>query len=165
MREDNIEITLKLFKRQFSKWIIFISKKWILILLFSLVGSSIGFLKNYKAKPVYLANLIFTLENKTSSINSAIGSMNTLGVNVDISEIFSGDNLLALFKTRLIIEETLLTNLNINGYKTCLADFYIKTNKIDSTWSFNQRLKNIDFNKKENRNSFSKVKDSELYEL
>jgi hypothetical protein len=165
MREDNIEITFNLLYSQVSKWKKFISKKWLIILIVSLLGASVGYLINYKSKPVYLANLTFTLEDKNSSLNSSISILNTLGMNIGVSEIFTGDNLPALFQTRLIVEETLLSKINVNGHNTSLAQLYIKINKIDSTWPNNDKLKNIDFNSNEKRSLFTRQKDSILFEL
>ncbi|HRI21749.1 MAG TPA: Wzz/FepE/Etk N-terminal domain-containing protein [Panacibacter sp.] len=89
----------------------YLKKKWWLIALSAIVGISLGVVYCYIKRPLYTANLTFTLQDEDKS--SAGGLLNIAAqfgfdLGGSVGGIFEGDNIVELFKSRKIIENTLL---------------------------------------------------------
>lgn len=103
-------------------------KKWIsAIFIISLI---LGFIF-FKIQTInYKAEINFVLDDdKQNGMNGAgiVASQLGLDIGSNSNGVFSGDNLIFLFKSRLIIEKTLLSNVKINNIDMCLADYYLQT--------------------------------------
>lgn len=122
------EITLKEFILNIKKWIRYLISKWYVILILTLMGAACGFFyANYK-KPNYTATTTFVLESgEQSGGMGQYASMAAL-VGIDIGGkgdgIFQGDNLLELYKSRKMIEATLLTS-SVSDTTKFLIDMYL----------------------------------------
>lgn len=145
-------------------WVRFLLSKWLTIFIFGMIGGALGLSYAYFKKPVYTATTTFVLENGESG-GGALGQYAGLAsmVGIDIGGggggIFQGDNILELYKSRMMIEKTLLTPVEYKGDKQLLIDSYIDFNKLRNSWSQKAELKNINFN---HSTDFSRLQDSIL---
>jgi hypothetical protein len=151
MEETADEISIKVLVGKFKDASKYIKKKWQIILLFSILGGSIGLAySNYK-KPLYIATCTFVLaeEGKSGGLGQYSGLAALAGIDVGGSGgggIFQGDNILELYKSRLMIEKTLLTSVEIDGRKQLLIDRYIGFNKLLDKWKEKDGINDISFN-------------------
>jgi len=124
-------------------------RKWFLLLFFALFGGILGFLYAKFTKAKYTATTTFVLEDDKSS--SGLGSLAGLAsiAGVDVGNggggIFQGDNILELYKSRLMIEKSLLT-LDEGNPKRLLIDSYLDFNGWRDKWKDNPELSKLTFN-------------------
>ena len=144
--------------------------KWIVILLFVIAGGILGLVFSVRSKVNYLANCTFVLEEESSG-GGGIGQLAGLAsmVGLDLGGggggVFQGENLLELYRSRMMITKTLLSTYPIDGKPTLLVDRYIQFNNFKETaWEGNQRLLNINFTPDQN-GKFSRLQDSLLTEF
>ena len=142
-REDIDVITVKgTFKRAKSTFSYLLSK-WIWILLFVILGAAIGLYIAYSTKPTYTGTLNFVLStgSKTSNIS---GLASQLGFDMGSSQtgdVFSGDNILVLFKSKKMIRSALFKKPP--GSYDVLANIIVKDLGWDRKWFGNQRTKGL----------------------
>lgn len=162
----NDEISLKELLEKAKEWYGYLLSKWKTILLTSIVGASLGIAYSIFEKPIYTAKLSFALEDEKGGVGfgSALGLASTLGLDIGGSAggIFTGANLKELFKSRAMVEKTLLTPINVDGKVISLAEMYIQNNKWRKNWDDEPRLKNIQFLPNGDRKRFTRVHDSIL---
>mgnify|MGYP001049040775 CR=1 FL=1 len=147
---SNDDVSLKDVLIKLKELVNYLRKKWKAISLAIIFGATLGFLYSYFKQPVYLATTTFVLED--GSANNGIGgslsglaSMAGLDLGGDGGGIFKGDNILELYKSRTMIEKTLLTEVDFNGQKILLADRYIDINGLRDKWNKKPELKNFRF--------------------
>ncbi len=101
-------------------------KKWIIIFAM-ILGCAFGIFYSSIKKPLYTANLTFTTEDDNNiGGNNLLGLASQFGFNLGGSGLtgaFAGDNIIELFKSRRIIEQTLM--LPYNGTRQSFADKYL----------------------------------------
>lgn len=161
----NDEISLRELLLKAKEWYVYLFSKWKVIVLAGFVGASLGIVYSLVKKPVYIATLSFALEDeKGSGLGSALGLATTLGLDVGGSAggVFSGDNLAELFKSRSMVEKTLLTPVVIDNQVISLAEMYIQNNKWREEWNEKPNLKNIQFFPNKQRQGFTRLHDSIL---
>jgi hypothetical protein len=162
------EISLKDLILQIGAWWKYITSKWKTILFAGLIGGVLGFTYAYLKKPVYKAELSFALEDEKSGgggLGAAMGLASQFGIDLGGSGgggAFSGDNLLALMKSRSMVESTLLSSITINGKTQTLAELYITFNNLRKNWGNKPELKNIQFLPNADRTKFTLQQDSIL---
>ncbi|CAA9200255.1 hypothetical protein FLA105534_03007 [Flavobacterium bizetiae] len=163
---ENEEISLKELIHKLKEWYNYLISKWKIIFVAGIIGSSLGFAYSFTQKASYTATLTFALEDEKSSggLGGALGLASSFGVDLGGGggSIFSGSNLTELFKSRRMVEQTLLTPVKVNGKIISLAEMYIQDNKWRTTWNTNPKFKNIQFLSQNNRNHFSRDQDSIL---
>ena len=102
-------------------------KKWWLFGIIGLVGGIIGFLYARQQKPKYESNLTFVLDQgNNSGISSALNIAAQFGLNVGRADndIFSGDNIIEIIKSRRIVESVFLSVDTFNSTPYTLIEFY-----------------------------------------
>lgn len=143
------EISLKELILKLRSAFIYLRSKWIIIMLFGILGGALGLLYSIFKKPIYTATSTFVLEdNKAGGLGQYAGLASLAGIDISgggSSGIFQGDNILELYKSRLMIEKTLLTTVNINGKNQLLVDRYINFNKLRSKWKEKDHITSISF--------------------
>lgn len=155
--ENTDEITLKELLKTFSdyKSELFSSKKTIFfsVLFFCLLALLFSTL----IKPKYKADIKFVVQSPASegSTLANLGNLaSSFGFNIGSSEsTFSQGNVMELFKSRRIIEATLLKSDDINDEKNILLiDYYtnVKELRNSSDW-IEDKIDNIDFKIKSNK--------------
>ncbi|MDR6786127.1 putative nucleotidyltransferase [Pedobacter africanus] len=164
---ENDEITLKELILKIQEWCKFLMSKWLTILIFGLIGAVFGFAYAYFKKPVYTATTSFVLQDDKgggAGLGSLAGLASMAGVNIDGGGgLFQGDNILELYKSRTMIEKTLLSEIDINGKKQLLIENYIKFKALREQWETKPALKNIKFD--EPTAGYSRVRDSILNDI
>ncbi|EOR94020.1 lipopolysaccharide biosynthesis protein [Arcticibacter svalbardensis MN12-7] len=148
----------------------YLLSKWVTVFVFGVFGGILGFTYAWIKKPIYTATTTFVLEEDKSG-SSALGSLAGLAsiAGVDLGGggggIFQGDNILELYKSRTMIEKTLLTEIDFNGKKQLLVDWYIEFNKLRKVWDKKPGLKELQFSSLDDSNpnlKSSRLKDSIL---
>jgi uncharacterized protein involved in exopolysaccharide biosynthesis len=163
------EITLADLVRKLYDWYKYLKSKWLVIVLAALIGVVLGYVYALMKKPRYEAVATFALEDSGSS-----GTMGQLGglasmIGLDIggsggSGVFQGDNIIELYKSRAMIQQTLLSEEIFEGKKILLADRYIAFNRLNEQLKAEQAVDKLDFRKRNNQ-VFSRVQDSVLGEI
>jgi hypothetical protein len=146
---DSEEISLKELILKLSSAFNYLIRKWIIILLSAIVGGALGLSYSIYKKTIYTATSTFVLEdNKAGGLGQYAGLASLAGIDIgggSSSGIFQGDNILELYKSRVMIEKTLLTKVNINGKSELLIDRYIDFNKLRDKWKENDHIASITF--------------------
>jgi len=134
----NDEISLKDLFLKLREWWRYLLSKWIFIAVFGILGAALGLVYAFVKKPVYTATTTFVLEDEKSgaSLGNLAGLASMAGVDLGGSGggIFQGDNILQLYKSRMMLEKTLLTPVDIDGKKVLLVERYIQINKLWDKW-------------------------------
>lgn len=164
---DSHDITLKDFVLKIVALQKYLFSKWILILSISAIASLLGITYSFIKKPVYEAELSFALDDDKSSnggLGAAMGLASQFGIDFGSSGggAFSGDNLLALMKSRSMVERALLTSVVIKGQRQTLAETYISFNKLHEKWVNKPELADVHFLPDADRSKFTLKKDSIL---
>jgi hypothetical protein len=157
------EVSLNRIISNVMEYFYFLSRKWLLIFAFGLFGAVLGWGYSILKKPLYTASSTFVLEDGDKSGGglaqyAGLASMAGFDVNVG-GGLFQGDNIIELYKSRTMIEKTLLSPTN-SQKKTLLIDSYITENKLRTTWNKDPKLSNIDFSGK-----FTRLQDSIIREI
>ncbi|MFZ0596704.1 MAG: Wzz/FepE/Etk N-terminal domain-containing protein, partial [Flavobacterium sp.] len=159
----NDEISLKELLEKGKEWFYYILSKWKIILLVGLVGAALGLAYSFSKKTVYTATLSFALEDdKSGGFGGALGLASSFGLDLGGSGggIFTGSNLTELFKSRAMVEKTLLSPITLNGKKISLAEMYIQNNEWHKNWDKDPKFANIEFLPNDDRKKFTRIKDS-----
>lgn len=150
-----------------KEWFNYVLSKWLFIGCFIVIGGLLGFAYAKFKKPLYTATSTFVLEESGSSSGGAgqyAGLASMVGINIGGGSgggIFQGDNLLELYKSRLMIQKALLSPINQNENNELVVDRYIKANKLAAKWEDKPELKGINFHLKKGA-LFSRTQDSLL---
>lgn len=163
---ENDEISLKEIIYKIKEWYNYLLSKWMIIILAGLFGAIVGVTYSFFNKPIYTATLSFVVEDEKSSggLGGALGLAGSLGLDIggNGGNIFSGSNLTELFKSRSMVEQTLLTPVRYNNKLISLAEMYIQINKWRDNWNDQPKFKNIKFLPTHNRDYFTRENDSIL---
>lgn len=163
--EDN-EISLRDLIEKLKNWCDYLLSEWKIIVLAIGFGALLGITYSFMKKPSYTATLTFALEDEKSGggLGGALGLASSFGIDLGGGggSIFSGSNLAELFKSRTMVEKTLLSPVIVNGRKISLAEMYIYNNGWRDKWNNNSKLKNIQFLPQTDRRYFTRSHDSIL---
>jgi hypothetical protein len=133
-----------------------------------IIGGLIGFTYAYFQKPTYKAILTFALEEDKGGGASGLGGLASqfgLDIGGGGGGAFAGSNLIELMKSRLLVEKTLLSPIEIEGKTISIAEYYIQINKMRESWNKNPALKHIQFLPNSDRTNFTLAQDSILKAL
>ena len=158
------EISLKELMEKSREWFAYFLLQWKIIVIAGFIGAVLGLTYSFIKKPVYTASLSFALEDENASggIGGALGLASSFGFDLGGSggSIFSGSNLTELFKSRKMVEQTLLTPVNIGGKTISLAEMYIQNEKWRKKWEDKPKLNRIQFLPNSDRSYFTRIHDS-----
>lgn len=147
------EISLKELILKIQEWWQYLLSKWVIILIFGLLGGMLGFAYAYTKKAMYTATTTFVLEDEKGGggLGNLAGLASVAGVDLGGGGvgIFQGDNILELYKSRTMIEKTLLTAVNYHGKKQLLIDRYIDFNKLRENWAKKPELVKLQFSEED----------------
>ncbi|KLT71063.1 Wzz/FepE/Etk N-terminal domain-containing protein [Flavobacterium sp. ABG] len=162
----NDEISLKDLIEKGKEYFDYLYSQWKIIALAVIIGACSGIAYSLIKKPVYTATLSFALEDEKvgGGLGGALGLASTFGLDVggNGGSIFTGSNLPELFKSRSMVEKTLLSPVNINGKVISFAEMYIQNNEWRKQWGKEPKLENIQFSPGKTREEFTRVHDSIL---
>ncbi|WP_295794816.1 lipopolysaccharide biosynthesis protein [Mucilaginibacter sp.] len=141
------EVTLKDVILKLIGWWRFLLSKWATILFAAVIGAAVGLTYSFISKTKYVAELSFALDDDKSGGGAlgALGLASQFGIDLGNSGgggAFNGDNLLALMKSRSIVEKTLLATVTINNKRQTLAQYYIE---FTGFYSDNPKLRDVSF--------------------
>lgn len=163
-RPENDEISLKELVGKVKEWIQYLLSQWKIIILAIIIGTCLGLAYSFTKKPIYTATLSFALEDEKGGggLGGALGLASSFGLDLGGSGggIFTGSNLTELFKSRSMVEKTLLSPVNVNGKLISLAEMYIQNNEWRDKWNINPRLASVQFLPNSNSTLFTRVQDS-----
>ena len=169
IENDPDEITVTGLIVKLKSGIRYIKSKRLILLVFAVLGVLTGIFYPIVIKPTYKAISTFVLEESSKGGGMGLGQYAGLAslAGIDIgggSEkgLFQGDNILELYKSRLMLEKTLLTPVTIAGKNQLLIDRYIQSNNLTGKWK-NQNIANVSFDN--NPKKFSRAEDSILRDL
>jgi hypothetical protein len=139
-------------------------KKWFLFMLIGLFAGIAGFFYAKFQDPVYESNLTFVLDEggSNSGIGGALNFAAHLGFNFGGStgDMFSGDNIIEIIKSRRIIENVFLSTEIFEGKQYTIIEYYLY--KLLSPDKM-EKYKNVHFNPGQQRESFTYLQDSLMY--
>jgi Chain length determinant protein len=161
---SNEEISLKELLEKGREWYYYLMSKWKVIIVAGLIGAIFGLAYSFIKKPIYTATLSFALEDDKSG-GGGLGSLaSSFGFDIGGSGggAFSGSNLTELFKSRNMVEKTLLTPVIFEGKKISLIEMYIQNNEWREKWENKPKLKNLSFLPNADRKKFTREQDSIL---
>ena len=159
-RKQNDEISVKELLFHVKTLVNYLASKWIIIICFGLFGALLGYGYASVKKPVYTASTTFVLEDAGGGSSSALGNLGGLAsmAGIDLGGggggIFQGDNIFELYKSRTMIEKTLLSEVSHDGKSDFLINYYIEFNGLKKK---DRNFEKINF---KGANSASRLKDS-----
>jgi hypothetical protein len=168
-QKPNDEISLKELIETGKEWYAYLLSQWKIIVLAGIIGAALGVTYSFIKKPVYTATLSFALEDEKGGggLGGALGLASSFGIDLGSGggSIFTGSNLTELFKSRTMVEQTLMTPVTLNGKVISLAEMYIQNNEWRDKWKDEPKFKNIQFLPETKRKYFTRVHDSILGEI
>ena len=167
IHNNNDEISLKELLEKGKEWYHYLLSQWKWIVLAGVVGAVVGLTYSFIKKPIYTATLSFALEDEKSGggLGSALGLASSLGLDLGGGggSMFTGSNLTELFKSRAMVEKTLLSTVpDADGKPITLAELYIKNNEWRDKWEGKPKLAKLQFLPNVKRTYFTRVHDSIL---
>ena len=166
MEVQNDEISLKELIDKAKEWWHYLLSQWKIIVLAGIIGACLGLAYSFIKKPIYTATLSFALEDEKGGggLGGALGLASSFGIDLGGGggSIFTGSNLTELFKSRAMVEKTLLSPVVVDGKTVSLAEMYIQNNKWRDKWNDKPKFKGIQFLPDTKRKYFTRVHDSIL---
>ena len=156
--------------RRLISWINFIFSKWMIISVGTLVIAISMIAYNFLKTPTNYAKTSFVLEagDGSSGLGGNISSLASVaGFNLpdlssSASPLFQIDNIQSLYRSRRMLEKTLLNNASFNGRDERLIKRFAKSSKLDKKWmKIGVSLDQFDLP----RVDFSRTQDSLLIEV
>lgn len=123
-------------------------KKWYLFVAFGVLAGTTGFVVAMLTKPKFQSRLSFALDagNSENSLSGALSLASQFGYGLGGSgNLFDGDNIIQIMKSRRIIEKVLLSNETFNNKNYTLAAYYLEFTGLRKTLKKKERLSKIDF--------------------
>ncbi len=161
-------ISTKEFLDSIQELYYYLLSKWKTIVLAGLIGGVLGLGFSFINKPTYTAALTFALENDGSSGAGGVLSLASqfgLSLGSNGGGIFEGSNLNELFKSRSMIEQTLMKPVMYKGDTISFAEMYIQNKNWRKIWSTKPKFAKIQFLPNTKRKYFTRVHDSILGEI
>jgi hypothetical protein len=166
---QNKEISLKELLEKGKEWYAYLLTKWKTILIAGLIGGILGLGLAFIIKPKYTATLTFALEEESSggSFGGALGLASSFGFDLGGGggSIFTESNLIELFKSRNMVEKTLLNPTKYKNKTISFAEMYIQNNELRDKWEKKPKLKGIQFLPNSDRKKYTREQDSILGEI
>ena len=166
MEVQNDEISLKELIDKAKEWWHYLLSQWKIIVLAGIIGACLGLAYSFIKKPIYTATLSFALEDEKGGggLGGALGLASSFGIDLGGGggSIFTGSNLTELFKSRAMVEQTLLSPVVVDGKTISLAEMYIQNQEWRDKWNDKPKFKGIQFLPDTKRKYFTRVHDSIL---
>jgi len=144
------EITIGEFLGKIGSSLRYALAQWRIVLLFALFCGLMGLCYSIFRKTKYTAVSTFVLEDESKSgmlsQYSGLASLAGIDLNSGSMGLFQGDNILELYKSRTMIEKTLLSDAVIDGKNQLLIERYIDFNNLRKKWKSHDDIAQIDFN-------------------
>jgi len=148
LKNERDEISLAEFILKIREWWRYLLSKWVTIVLLGVLGGILGFTYAIYKQITYTATTTFVLENeKGEGLNGLAGLASLAGVDLggDGGGVFKGDNIFDLYKSRKMLEQTLLTSVTFDGNRQLLVERYIDFKGLRAKWAQRPELRNLKF--------------------
>ncbi len=165
---QNDEISLKELILKLIEWRDYLLSKWKVIVFAGLLGGLAGLGYSFYKKPVYKAELTFVLEegSKSGGLGAYAGIASQFGLNLGglggDNNLFAGDNIMELMRSRIMLESALLSKVEYKGKPELLINLYIECKELKEEWAKKAETANISFPLDGIRAKFSLKQDSVL---
>ena len=141
------QFTLKEVVQNLINWGKFFSSKWKIVLLSSGIGAMMGAGYSQLKDPVFHAETSFVLEEDgIGGMGQMSGIASLLGVNLGslggTNGLFQGDNIMALYRSDRMLEETLLSPFD---EEHLLIDRFIEFEELENKWASRIDLAELSF--------------------
>ncbi|MDA0313860.1 MAG: exopolysaccharide biosynthesis protein [Bacteroidetes bacterium] len=140
------QFTLREVVKNLIYWVKFFRSKWKLLVLFLSIGAGLGAGFSQVKDPVFHAETSFVLEEEgMSGIGQMSGIANLLGVNlggIGTNGLFQGDNIMELYRSDRMLEETLLSPFENDGL---LIERFIESEDLEEKWASTIDLSALSF--------------------
>ena len=126
----------------------YILKRWYILFLVGLLGGGSGILYAWLQKPEYIAELTFAPESDKGgglAMYAGLAAQFGLDMGGGSGGAFEGENLSEFLKSRLMIDQTLMSEEEIGGKNDLLINHYIRINEMNKGWD--KDLKDFQFTK------------------
>jgi hypothetical protein len=160
------EISINEILNRSRSFLNYLKNKWLTILIIALVGGLSGLAYSIFKKVTYFADSTFVLDegDKSDGLGQYADLASLAGVSLGGGGgLFEGDNILQLYKSRLMISKTLLSVYNFNGKNQLLIDRYIDFNHMRTKWKSKDDIDTINFNGDPDK--FNRKQDSIISDL
>ena len=140
----------------------FILQKWWLFLIVGVVAGIGGIIYSIYQKPEYKSHLTFALDEGESggSMGSILNLASQFGLSIGSGkDIFAGDNILQIMRSRRMVERVLLSVDTFNHKPYTMIEYYLEI----SGKRNNEKIANIHFPPGQLKSDFSYQQDSLLY--
>lgn len=147
------QFTLREVVQNLIDWVRFFVSKWKLLLFAAGMGAGLGALVSQVKDPVFHAETSFVLEEEgMSGLGQMSGIANLLGVNLGgiggTNGLFQGDNIMELYRSDRMLEETLLSPFDKDQL---LVNRFIESENLTEKWASSIDLSTLTFSQtKEN---------------
>lgn len=111
----------------------YLLKKWYFLVLAVIAGGAAGYFRARQIKPIYNADISFVLSTDQKDRNNFAGLAAQMGFDAITSSpdnIFSGDNIIELFKSRKLIRAALLSVVDSTTHQT-LVNYFAQSKYAD----------------------------------
>lgn len=141
------QFTLREVIRNVQDWVRFFLSQWKLLFAAGILGAGLGAVVSQVKDPVYHAETSFVLEESSmQGIGQMSGIANLLGVNLGglggTNGLFQGDNIMELYRSDRMLEETLLSPFDSSAL---LVERFIQTEELDKKWGSAVDFSRLDF--------------------
>lgn len=134
------EVSVAQLYKDISLFVRFLIKRWKIYFVVLFIAGLAGISWAYFVKPSYEAELTFVLSsNQNASGITSLASQFGLDLGGNSSDVFSGENILLLLKSRKLVQNTLFRKHN-NEF---LVNILVKEMKWDKKWVEKERTKNV----------------------
>ncbi|WP_313154557.1 lipopolysaccharide biosynthesis protein [Sphingobacterium multivorum] len=138
-------VSLKMLVFKIKTWITYLFSKWYVFLGAVLLGGVLGFFYAKSKLPTFTATTTFVLEstNSGSGLSQYAGVASMIGVDLGGANegIFQGENLMEFYKSRKMLEASLLTQ-SVSDSSKLLIDYYFE---MDSKKDDRSKTVKLDF--------------------
>lgn len=136
------EITLRDLVLRVQAAICFLFRKWRWVLLFIIVGLASGIAYSLLKAPRYLATISFVTDTGKpagTDLSAYAGLAAKFGLDLGTgnnggNDLFAGANIFDLMGTRLMLQNTLLTRVTIDGKQDLLINEFIASENLKHKW-------------------------------
>lgn len=141
------QFTLREVVQNLIGWVRFFASKWKILLLAAGMGAGLGALVSQVKDPVFHAETSFVLEEEgMGGLGQMSGIANLLGVNLGgiggTNGLFQGDNIMELYRSDRMLEETLLSPFDKNQL---LVNRFIESENLTEKWASSIDLSTLTF--------------------
>lgn len=151
-------------------WWAFALQKWKPLLLAGIIGAALGITAALIQHTKYEASLTFVVEDPKSGglLGAYSGIASQFGIDLGGSGgsgVFNGDNVLEFLQSRLMVQQTLLTDTVWNGQRTTLGDIFLNVYHIKDGWKNAPALVGFSFPLNTSWSSLNRLQDSIMGDL